>query len=385
MGGHLPTLERLHILHLISSSGLLGAERVLLELASKSRLLGANVTVSALKNSCNPNTELAEAAQRVGLPTLIIPCGGRLDAGVTETLAEKIRNTDVQIVHSHNYKSNYYARHASARTGAHWIVTNHGRRAGFKLLLYALFDALLVRRADRIVAVSPKIADQLAALGIDRSVLSVIDNGIDCGRFANPPQRSFAGALLGVADDAYVIGSVGALTVEKGHRHLLEALGTIVASIPRAVCVLVGEGPERARLEQQAREQGLAEKVVFAGRRDDVPHILPRFDLFVLPSLNEGLPMALLEAQAARIPAVATNVGAVSKVIQDGATGVTVDPGDAAALAGAILRGYADRDMVRHMALKGYDRVKKHYSAETMARQYLELYRSVIRAGGGKG
>jgi glycosyltransferase involved in cell wall biosynthesis len=385
MGGHLPTLEPLHILHLISSSGLLGAERVLLELASQSRLLDANVTVVALKNSRNPNTELAEAAQRAGLPTIIIPCGGRFDTKVTETLAEEMRNTNVQIVHSHNYKSNYYARQASARTGARWIVTNHGRRAGFKLLLYALLDALLVRKADRVVAVSLKIADQLALLGIKRNVLSVIDNGIDISRFAHLPVRSDSGTILGIADDAYVIGTVGALTLAQGHRYLLQAFTVVRELIPNAVCLLVGDGPERTRLEQMAREEGIAEAVVFAGKRDDVPMILSRFDLFVLPSLSEGLPMALLEAQAALIPAIATNVGAVSKVIQDGTTGMTVDPGDAAALAGAIVRGYADRDMARHMALKGYERVKKHYSAETMARQYLELYRSVVRAEGGNG
>lgn len=374
----------MHILHLISTSGLFGAERVLLELASQSQLLGVDVTVAVLKNSRNPNTELAEAACRAGLPTLVIPCGGRFDPGVVRTLADEIGKTGAQAIHSHNYKSNYYARQAALLTGIRWIVTNHGRRAGLKLLFYALFDALRLRKADRVVAVSNKIAEQLASLGIKRDVLSVIDNGVDLRRFSQLSTRSEAGKVLGVADDSYVIGSVGALTEEKGHRYLLQALKSVAISIPNVVYVLVGDGPERSRLQAMAQEQGVAEAVVFAGKRDDVPTILTRFDLFVLPSLSEGLPMALLEAQAARVPAIATNVGAISTVVQDGITGRIVEPGDADALADAIVSCHADSKKANDMALRGYERVKEHYSAETMAQQYLELYVEMIRTGGSK-
>nr|WP_246551395.1 glycosyltransferase [Geobacter hydrogenophilus] len=363
----------------------MGAERVLLELASQSRRLGMNVTVAALKNSRNPNTELAEAARRAGLTTVVVPCGGRFDAGVIGTLAEVLRKSGAHIVHSHNYKSNYYARRAAALTGARWIVTNHGRRAGFKLLVYALLDALLVRKANRVVAVSPRIADQLAALGISRRVLSVIDNGVDFNRFENLPDKIDAGRSLGVSEDSYVIGTVGALTEEKGHCYLLQAVTSVRKSMPNAVCVLVGDGPERTRLEQMAREQGIAEAVVFAGKRDDVPSILPRFDLFVLPSLSEGLPMALLEAQAAKAPVIATNVGAIPSVIQNGITGRIVPSGDAPVLAEAIICSHDEADNTRHMALKGYERVKEHYSAEIMAQRYLEIYREMILTGGPKG
>ncbi len=374
--------EPLNILHVISTSGLFGAERVLLELASQSRTLGMNVTVAALRNSSNPNTELAEAARSAGLPTLVVPCGGRFDAGVTGILTEEIRKRGVQIIHSHNYKSNYYARHSASRTGAAWVVTNHGRRAGFKLLVYAMLDALLVRKAGRVVAVSPRISDQLSALGIKREILSVIDNGVDFNRFTSLPAKDGAGRLLGIADGAYVVGTVGALTEEKGHRYLLQAVHNLRKSIPGILCLLVGDGPERTRLESIARELGMADAVVFAGKRDDVPSILPRFDLFVLPSLSEGLPMALLEAQAARVPVIATGVGAISTVIQNGVTGLVVPPGDAQSLAEAVMSSHGEIDKARDRALKGYERVKEHYSAETMTLEYLELYRGLIRSGG---
>ncbi|ABB32230.1 glycosyltransferase, YqgM-like family [Geobacter metallireducens GS-15] len=379
------TVEPLHILHLISTSGLFGAERVLLELASQSRSLGMHVTVAALKNSRNPNTELAEAARGAGLPTLVVPCGGRFDAGVVGILTEEIRKSGTQIIHSHNYKSNYYARQAAELSGARWIVTNHGRRAGFKLFLYALLDAMLVRKADRVVAVSPKIADRLAVLGIGRDGLSVIDNGVDFSRFESLPTKADAGNVLGVAGSSYVIGTVGALTEEKGHRHLLQAVKSVRKSIPNVVCVVVGDGPERRRLEQLAREEGIEQTAIFTGKRDDVPSILPRFDLFVLPSLSEGLPMALLEAQAAKVPAIATNVGAIATVINNGVTGVVVSPGDVPALAEAIIRSHDEADKARCMALKGYERVKVHYSADTMAQRYIEIYRGMIGAGGAIG
>jgi len=379
------TVEPPRILHIISTSGLFGAERVLLELASQSRILGMKVTVAALKNSSNPNTELVDAARRAGLPTLVVPCGGRFDPAVIGTLTEDIRKSATQIVHSHNYKSNYYTRRAAALSGARWIVTNHGRRAGFKLFLYALLDSLQVRKASRVVAVSPRIAHQLAAMGIGRGVLSVIDNGVDFRRFDNLPAKAHAGKSLGIPDDSYVIGTVGALTEEKGHRYLLQTMKSVRKSIPNAVCVLVGDGPERTRLEAMAREQGMTEAVVFAGKRDDVPLILPRFDLFALPSLSEGLPMALLEAQAAKVPAIATNVGAIATVIQNGLTGLVVPPGDAVALAEGIIRSHDEADRARDRALKGYERVNEYYSAETMTQRYLDLYREMIRTGGCKG
>lgn len=378
----MPGQEPLNILHVISTSGLFGAERVLLELAAQSRNLGMNVTVAALRNSSNPNTELAEAARAAGLPTLVVPCGGRFDAVVTDMLTAEIRKRGVQIIHSHNYKSNYYARHAASRTGAAWVVTNHGRRAGFKLLVYAMLDALLVRKAGRVVAVSPRISDQLAALGIKRDILSVIDNGVDFNRFTSLPAKDGAGRLLGIADDAYVVGTVGALTEEKGHRYLLQAVHSLRKSIPGILCLLVGDGPERASLESTVRELGIEDAVVFAGKRDDVPSILPRFDLFVLPSLSEGLPMALLEAHAARVPVIATGVGAIPMVIQDGVTGLVVPPGDVQYLAEALMRSHGETDKARDRALKGYERVKEHYSAETMALEYLELYKGLIRSGG---
>lgn len=371
-------MEPIHILHVISTSGLFGAERVLLELAVQSRTLGINVTVATLKNSSKPNTELAEAARDSGLPTLIVPCEGRFDARVTSMLTEEARRTGAQIIHSHNYKSNYYARRAAARSGARWVVTNHGRRAGLTIQLYTLFDALMVRKANRVVAVSPKIADQLVALGVGRGALSVIDNGVDFRRFDYLPKKVDAGRALGVADDAYVIGTVGALTEEKGHRHLLQAMKTVRRSIPNAVCVLVGDGPERVNLESTANEQGVTDIVFFLGKRYDVPQILPRFDLFVLPSLREGLPMALLEAQAAKVPVIATKVGAIPMVIHNGVTGVLVAPGEVQHLTDALISGHYNAEMTLDMALKGYQRVKKYYSAETMTAKYLELYRSVL-------
>jgi glycosyltransferase involved in cell wall biosynthesis len=162
------------------------------------------------------------------------------------------------------------------------------------------------------------------------SPVVVIPPGIDTNRF-RPVARSGARAALGFRDDWQVIGTLGRLVEVKGQRYLIEALATLPATTHVA---LIGDGPERMALERLAREAGVASRVHFLGLRSDPENILPAFDVFCLPSLNEGLPRAVLEAQACGIPVVASDVGALRQAIADG--GRVVPPKDTAALAAAL-------------------------------------------------
>ena len=371
-------MKAINILHLISSSGLLGAERVLLNLADHSRAAGLGVTIGVFKNSQNPDTALAEEARAKGFEVCVFPCRGRFDRNAIQMIRDCLDKVPVNILHSHNYKSNYYARMALSGKAVRWVVTNHGRRSGVKLLLYNLLDMLVVRRADRLVAVSGKIAAKMKLAGVERERIRLIENGIDLGGFAGRGSANGARESLGIRKEAIVIGTVGALTKEKGHAHLLEAVQTICAQYPTAVFLLVGDGNQRAVLEEIAGKRGVREKVIFAGMRKDVPEILSMLDVFVLPSLNEGLPLALLEAQAARIPTVATSVGAIPNVVQDRVTGILIPPEDPAAIAGAVSRILSDKQKGLEMAEKGFARVRDNYSSEKMASRYLSVYHELL-------
>lgn len=366
------------VLHLISSSGFLGAENVVLELAVQSRTAGFDVSIGVIVNERNPNHELAEAARSRGFQARVYPCSRRLDRGVIGGIREWIRCRGVDILHTHNYKSNFYAWRALRGETCSWVITNHGRRSGFRLLLYNLADAYVARHADRVVAVSGRIARTLRCTGVPGGKVRVIDNGIDTDRFAERRPTPELRSSLGIQADAFVIGTVGALSREKGHTFLLRAAPEVIESLPSAVFLVVGDGPERPALREEAVRLGVSDRVVFAGSRTDIPEILGIMDLFVLPSVQEGLPMALLEAQAAGVPTVATEVGAIPAVIRDGVTGLLVPPGNPAAIADSIVRLLSNPDAARSMAASGAARVRDDFSADVMARKYLDLYREIL-------
>ncbi len=375
----------MNILHLISSSGLLGAERVLLEIADQSRRAGLKVTVGVLKNSQNPNLELAEVAKGQGFDVKIFPCNGRFDKKTIQMIRDDMVNKSAQILHSHNYKSNFYARAALSDNNIRWVVTNHGRRSGPKLFFYNFLDGFIVRRADRVIAVSREITKKMELIGIPSPKICLIENGVNLDRYKKKFACESIRESLGIKKDTPVIGTVGALTREKGHVYLLNAVPRVIRIFPKAVFLFVGDGRERASLEKTASHLGIKNSVAFAGVRNDVPEILSILDVFVLPSFREGLPLALLEAQAAQIPAVATRVGAIPDVLKDGVSGILTPPKDSQAIAEAIIMVLSDKQLASGIAQKGFEKVRDNFSSEKMGNKYLSVYKELIEGTGCRG
>jgi glycosyltransferase involved in cell wall biosynthesis len=181
-----------------------------------------------------------------------------------------------------------------------------------------------------------------------------------------------------------LIGVVARLAPEKGIAYLLEAAGEVLKKRPGARFAIVGDGPERESLEAQARMLGVSERVRFMGKRRDMPGVYASLDVLVQPSVDEGLPITLLEAQASRVAVVATRVGAVPRVIEEGTTGLLVEAKDAAALARAMLRVLESRELRERIAAGGYERVARQFSAERMTREYVEEYESALSVIRGK-
>lgn len=226
-------------------------------------------------------------------------------------------------------------------------------------------DAKLMRRLQRVlrpslVAVSHPIADRLRTVLSGASV-SVIPPGVDMALFT-PGDRGAARAALGAPDDVTLVAAAGRLETVKGHDVLIDAM----ASLPETVhCAIFGEGDEEASLQARIAAAGLEPRVRLYGQRDDLPRLLPAFDLFCLPSRQEGLPRAILEAQACGVPVVASEVGAVRSAVHP-ASGVLTPPEDAAQLAAAIeyrLSQPTDREAVRAFVLS-------RFSAEATHRQF---------------
>jgi glycosyltransferase involved in cell wall biosynthesis len=236
---------------------------------------------------------------------------------------------------------------------------------------------LLSRGIGRYIAVSSAIADELdQRFGWPASKIEVIYNAVELGRFeADAP----AGLReeLGGSEGVPLVLTPARLDEQKGHDVLFRA----AAEVPEARFVLAGEGPLRARLEAEVARLGLAERVLFLGRRDDIPQLLAACDVFALPSLYEGSSLAVLEAMAARRAVVSSAIGGTAELIADGENGLLVPPGDATALATALRRVLTDPSLREEFALKAYSRAEAQFSRETMGRRVEAIYEELLGNG----
>lgn len=233
---------------------------------------------------------------------------------------------------------------------------------------------LMMLKIDRYVAVSEHVAQRLrATFHVPRQKLEVIYNAIPTERFDRPSDPGFR-RTLSVMDDRPVVLTIARLDEQKGLKYLLQA----AQSVPEAVFILVGDGPERSTLEAQARSLGVDGRVVFLGHRRDIPELLANCDLFVLPSLFEGLPVSVLEAMASGKPVIASNIGGTDEAVVHGVSGLLVPPGDAAALAAAIQKLLFDVPLREALGAAGKARAVKLFSAESMVQQVSSLYDTLV-------
>jgi glycosyltransferase involved in cell wall biosynthesis len=215
-----------------------------------------------------------------------------------------------------------------------------------------------VRGVDRILCVSDYVRDVLRRDGLPDALLGVVHDGIDPARVLDAPAPDASlGRALGLEPGDRVVGNVAACVGHKGQRFLVEAAPRVLEACPRARFVIVGDGVLRPELERQARDLGVADRVLFPGFREDVPTLLRLFDVFCFPSVMEGLGTSLLDAMALGLPVVSTRAGGIPEVVRDDVDGLLVEPGDAAALADALLGVLGDAGLAARLGAAARERV----------------------------
>jgi glycosyltransferase involved in cell wall biosynthesis len=272
---------------------------------------------------------LVEDLRRAGVPAR---CLGRGPAWLGR-LRRAAVGGGFDIVHAHSPAPAAGARVALPGAVRH-VYTEHNVWESYHPATRWANAATLARN-DHVFAVSDRVRRSLRRPDRRRPPIETLHHGVDLevmGRLRPHGVRD----ELGIAPDAPLVGMVGNFRADKGHRHLLGALPSLRRSIPELRVVLVGRGPEEARERRRAAALGVDEMVIFAGFRPDAARIAGALDLFVLPSVHEGLPIALVEAMAQGVPAVCSSVGGVPEVVRHGEEGLLVPPGDVPALAGGI-------------------------------------------------
>jgi len=372
---------RKKVLQLRSSIGFFGAENVIMEVAKAITGSPYEPIIGVLESSHNPHTELAAVAKKYGVASKVFPCDGRFSIKATAAVRQYILENDIAVVHAHGYKADFYALFATLNTGVKRVATIHPwlieTERATSAKVYLAFDKAMLRSFHSIVAISEELRDQVVCQGMKPARVVTIENGIDLQRFAAKQNVGLARQKFGIPAGARVIGAVGRLSEEKGHAVLLAAAKSLVVKFPDLCFMLVGDGPERKKLTQEVVSLGLQKNVIFTGVRSDIPKALAAMDIFVLPSLTEGLPMALLEAMAAKKAIVATAVGSIPRVIRNHENGVTVPPNDTPALSEALAALLNNRKNALRFADYAFKEVQS-FSAETMGQKYIKLYDQLI-------
>ncbi len=389
----------LRVLHLITTLRGGGTERLVLTLAREQMRLGLRVEVAALTRG----GPLAPAFRAAGLPVHELGAGRKI-APLAFLRLRRLLAAGYHVLHTHLDLADLYGPFAAAGRVPVVISTRHNTdpwrvAPGWKRGPFLVWERAAQRRTAATVAVSAAVRDFLVqGEGLDPARFVVIPNGIDLEPFrhqvtpaaargrldallraAGGPGRAAAGAAHSPGAEAPLrVAFVGRLAEQKGVDVLLEALARGPAAIR---LVLLGDGPWRHRLEERAARPDLMGRVVFAGAREDVPALLPAFDLLVLPSRWEGFGLAAVEGMAAGLPVVGTQVDGPRDVVLDGVTGLLVPPEDPAALAGALGRVAADRELARRLAEAGRRRAWERFDARRMAREVVDLYLEHLPAG----
>lgn len=362
------------IVHVLSSFGVGGQERLALDLAAILHRRGHRVSVISLAPP--PEGPLAAEFAKAGVSVLSVPKRAGLDVTLPPRLALAFRKLRADIVHTHNPQPLIYGAVAARLAGARAIHTKHGVNPGSRG--QRLLRQSAARLLSAFVAVSEVTAEQARKQeDCAPRLLHVIPNGIRLDKFGpDAALRAAARAELGLGD-AWVVGTVGRLDDYKNHLMLIRAMAPHLGRGVRLV--IIGDGPMREVLAQEVSKLPDPSTVVLTGQRMDVPRLLPAFDVFTLPSRTEGLPLVVPEAMAVGLPVVATSVGGLPNVLEEGVTGLLV-PVDEAALATALL---SLRDPVRAAAMGQAARAAalERFGAERMVDRYLELY---DRAHGGR-
>jgi glycosyltransferase involved in cell wall biosynthesis len=285
------------------------------------------------------------------------------------------------ILHTHLYHPNLYGRLAALGLGLKGVVASvHNSYTRVKLHR-CLWNFLLSAATDKVLVSSPRVWRDVRTWDrVPARKLEIFPYGVRVDELEVSLDPAEARAELGVA--GFVLGLVGRLEEQKGQRYLLAALPELALRIPDLAVLLVGEGRERESLEGLVQDLGVRPLVRFLGTRRDLPRVFRALDVFVQPSLWEGLPLTLLMAMGARLPVVGTKVSGVTEVIADRKNGLLVPPGDSQALAAAILDLYHRPELRRRLGEAAHGTVVGEYSQEAMLRRlgnlYMDLYRKSI-------
>lgn len=375
-----PSSNRVRVLHIRDSGGMFGGERVILTLGRNMDREVFDCSLMCMDRGDGRCSPLMAAAGRSGIRVDSVLVQGRIDLRAIRHLGGFIREHRIDLIHTHDFKSDFYGVLATPGRSVRRVATAHGStRDSFVKRLYLSFtESLVYPRFDTVIAVSEDLRPRLEGRRLKPGKIRVIQNGLDIGVLdvccddREPPLPPCG------SENHRVFAVVGRLYPDKGHAFFLHAFETLAHEFPDITGLIVGDGPERGRIQDSIRALGIEERVRCCGVRKNMRRVYDSIDYLVIPSLTEGLPYVMLEAMACGIPVLATAVGDIPLLVSDGRTGYLVKPGDATGLTRGMRDLITMPEAARAMAQEGRRLVNERFSAPSMVGKTQDLYLSLI-------
>ncbi len=371
----------IRVCHLISGDLWAGAEVQAFTLIRTLSTV-ADIDISAVILN---DGELSEKLHEEGIEVSIIDERKHNFFKIKSLLSRILEGGKIDILHTHRYKENVLGGLVKSRCEIKGLIqTVHGVQEGFsgikhlKMMFYMnLNDNLTRKRFSKIIAVSHDIEMRLCEKFGKQKVVT-IHNAVDASLINPSRPAEEIKRELGIGEGQTVIGSAGRLVPVKGYDVFLKAAKLILRKRPKTIFVIAGDGPLKEELCEMATSLGIGTNVIFTGFRDDVLDLVNAFDIFLVTSVHEGVPMSVLEAMAMRKTVVSTAVGGIMEIIEDNVSGLLADPGSPDALADHCLTVLEDRELRSNIGRNAERRIAQEFSTDRLRNRVLRLYEEIV-------
>jgi len=370
-------MRRLNILQFITPAGFYGAERWVLALANNVDRQRVTCDLAVTRESEHQDLTVAEVYPQAVGEVHYLDMAGRFDLRVVRQLVSVIQRRQIDVIHTHGYKSDILGLLAAKKAGIRCVSTPHGfsGKVGFKLATFIRIGTHMLRYFDAVAPLSEELAADMGRFKVPESKTRFIRNGVDLTEIDAAMQN------LPPSDAQQIskhIGYIGQMIPRKGLPDLLDAFDRLYATDPTVKLKMLGDGSQRAELEEQAASLKSASAIEFLGFRSDRLALLSQFDLFVMTSSLEGIPRCLMEAMAVGVPIVAYDIPGVDQLVQHGETGLLAPLGDVNALVNCCNQVLTNPELAQHMAAKARTLIDHRFSAARMAREYESLFLELV-------
>lgn len=379
-------MPSLRVLQFITPSGFYGAERWVLAMANNTNSAEMICDLAVTKESDTQDLTVATLYPRDKGEVHYLPMNGRFDLRVVDKLVEVIKQRQIDVIHTHGYKSDILGVLAAKKAGICVVATPHGfsNNIPLKLRLFIRLGLFAIRFADKVAPLSQQLIEDIVAAGVKRDKIQFIENGVDLTELE--AYRKVLPADAAAADETALqaphFGYIGQLIARKGIADMIRAFNEVFSRHPQAKLTLIGDGDQRSELEALAQSLPCRNAVSFLGFRQDRLQLSQQFDVFLMTSSLEGIPRCLMEAMIVGTPVVAYDIPGVDQLITDGETGLLAPLGDWQQLAACCEQLVQDRALYQHIAVAGRALVDQRFSAKRMTDEYVTLFRQLLALKG---